>query len=110
MIVKYKNEGKYIPYELNGTVLSFGNGELEIDLAARQCGYMYRIAVSLEADGGLEEGQTHRYVAEIDIPARVYKLNYKGCTDDLGIVQAYRTTEPFDESKVVLTLWALDES
>jgi hypothetical protein len=108
MVVRHKNEGAYIAYELNGTELSFRGGELVIDLKEEQRGYPLRIDVSADAEGRLVVGESHRYVAEIDIPARVYKLNSKGYTDDLGIVQAFRSVEPFDPAETVLTLWALE--
>ena len=106
MMVKYKNEGSYIPYELDGVLLSFRGGELTINLEERQCGYPLRVDVSEDAEGRLVTGSAYRYVAEIDIPRRVYRLNYKGHTDDLGIAQTFRTVEPFDPSEAALTLWA----
>jgi hypothetical protein len=109
MIVKQKQEGSYIDYEQKGSVLTFRGGALEIDLAAEQVGYPVHIDVSADADGTLVIGAGHRYVAEIDIPAKVNKLNFKGDADDLGIVQAVRSTEPLDIEQVVLTLWAWEE-
>ena len=110
MIIKYKQDGTYIDYMLQNTVLSFNDGVLEIDLSAQQAGYPVHLDVSADENGELLIGPSHRYVAEIDIPARVNKLNYKEkLADDLGIVQAYRTTEPFDIEEVVLTLWAWKE-
>ncbi|MDR0875773.1 MAG: hypothetical protein LBN12_06145 [Clostridiales Family XIII bacterium] len=106
MIVKRKQEGSYIDYEQKGSVLTFRGGALEIDLAAQQAGYPVHIDVSADAGGRLVTGPAHRYVAEIDIPARVNGLSFKGSADDLGIVQAVRTTEPLDTEQVVLTLWA----
>ena len=110
MIIINKQEGPHVEYELKDTVLSFHGGELEIDLAEQQGGYPVHFDISVNPDGKLVIGSAFRYVAEIDIPARVNKLNYKEkLADDLGIVQAYRTTEPFDIEQVTLTLWAWKE-
>ena len=110
MIVINKQEGPHVDFEVKDTVLSFRNGELEIDLADQQGGYPVHFDISLTQDDTLVIGSAFRYVAEIDIPARVNKLNYKEKqADDLGIVQAYRTTEPFDIEQVTLTLWAWKE-
>lgn len=110
MIINYKQDGTYIDYKLRDTMLSFMDGALEIDLAEMQAGYPVHLDVSMDENGKLLIGPSHRYIAEIDIPARVNKLNYKEKqADDLGIVQAYRTTEPFDVEQVELTLWAWKE-
>ena len=110
MIINYKQDGPHIDYELRGTKLSFRGGALEIDLEEQQAGYTVHLDVCANVNGELKIGPSYRYVAEIDIPARVNVLNYKEkLADDLGIVQAYRTTEPFDIEQVVLTLWAWKE-
>jgi hypothetical protein len=109
MLVKHKNKGVYVPYALEGTTLSFRDGALVIDMVERQCGYPLRLDISEDETGGLVTGPAYRYVAELEIPARQYRLNYKGYADDLGIVQAYRTAVPLDLSEAVLTLWALEE-
>jgi hypothetical protein len=107
VVIRYKNEGAYVRHEQTGAELSFRGGELTVDLEKERRGYPFHIDISEDEDGALVTGPSRRYVAEIDIPARAYRLNYKGYADDLGIVQVFRTVTPFDPDEVVLTLWAL---
>lgn len=107
MIIKLKNEGRYVPYALAGTILSFRNSELTLDLARYQHDYPIRIDISEDVNKNLVTGPAYRYIAEIDIPARVYEVK-AGVKDDLGFPKLTKTMLPFDIDKVILTLWAVE--
>jgi hypothetical protein len=103
-----KNEGPYVQYDLTETTLSFRNGELILDMREYQRGYPVWLDVCEDKSGGLMIGPSYKYVAQIRIPARTFRLVKKGYSDDLGIEQASREPVPFDVDKVTLALWALE--
>ena len=106
MVVLHKNLGTYTDYSLSGTELSFRGGELTLDLAELQRDYPVSITVSEDSDKKLTTGVSHRYVAEIDIPARDSSVEKTGVADDFGFPVLRRSYAQFDTDGVVLTLWA----
>ncbi|SHI00196.1 hypothetical protein SAMN02745823_01890 [Sporobacter termitidis DSM 10068] len=107
MIVRYKNDGTYVPYALSGGVLSFNNGALTVDLPAQARDWPVQLDISENQDGALVLGPARRYVAQVGIPARITAIE-KGPADAFGFPQLKKVTAPTDTAQVVLTLWALE--
>ena len=106
MILYKKNEGTYVPYELTGTSLSF-RGALTLELSEYECDYPVSLDICEDLSGKLVLGLSHRYAAQIDIPARTYTIE-TGPADDFGFPKLKKTAMPLDTDKVTLTLWATD--
>jgi hypothetical protein len=107
MILNNKNAGTYIKYELKGTRLSLRDEELTLDLSRYERDFPVHLDISENAFGMLIMGPSHRYIAEIDIPAREFKI-VKGEKDDLGFPKLSKIVLPFCTDKVSLTLWAVE--
>jgi hypothetical protein len=107
MNVRKKNQGTYLPYNLTGHTLSLRYGELTLDLTQYQCDYPVHLDISADASGALVLGPSHRYLAEIDIPAREYIIT-AGEKDDIGFPLLYKAAVPLNTAKVFLTLWAVE--
>ena len=102
-----KQPGAHVDYCLEGTRIVFRGGELALDLARYVRDYPVHLIVSENEYGMLVLGPAHRYVAELDLPARVYTVE-KGEADDIGFPRLYRHPVPFDLSSASLTLWAME--
>mgnify|MGYP007101836376 CR=1 FL=1 len=102
MIVIEKNAGPKIPYEVNGTVITFDD-ELSLELSEYQKDDPVHKDICYDADGDLQIGTkgAKRYVAELDIPARQYETVLD---EDNNEVQE---PKPLDMDEVTLTLWAI---
>jgi hypothetical protein len=103
MIVIEKNEGKKIAYELNGTRLSFADGELTLNLARYQQDDPVTRDIMVDNEGYLTTGRGRYYVAQVEIPAAEYK--------DVAAEQEETTDRerlPLDTGKVTLSLFAID--
>jgi hypothetical protein len=107
MILNKKNQGSYVQYRLTGAGLSFREGELTLDLSLCQRDYPVHLDISENDSGMLVTGPSCRYMAEIDIPAREYKIE-QGEKDDMGFPMLSKIALPFDMDKVSLTLWAVE--
>jgi hypothetical protein len=118
MIIIEKNEGPKVPYEQDGTVLTFAGGDLALDCAIRQRDYDTHIDICANADGNLVIGTItgQNYVAQLDIPAREYEYptpdesaGDEGDEDADGMTgdSPAPTPIPLDMDKVTLTLWAI---
>lgn len=94
MIINEKNPGAKIPWEQNGTKVTFDD-DLTINLAKRLEDWNVHIDICSDADGALVIGAAagRKYVAEIDIPAREY---------------SEEEPLPLDMDKVTLSLWAIN--
>ena len=109
MIVKEKNIGPKIPYEVEGTKISFDD-DLTLNLSKRQKDEPEHIDICSDRDGELVIGTAtgRAYVAEIDIPAREYEYHGgDGGEGDEGDEPTPPVPKPLDMDKVTLTLWAL---
>lgn len=107
MLLNKKNEGIYVPYELTGSALSFKSGALTIDLSRCERDDPVSLDISQDASGKLVLGPAYRYIAQLDIPARTYTIDY-GAADDFGFPQLKKIAAPLDTDKVSLTLWSLE--
>lgn len=101
MIVKEKNVGPKIPYEVIGTKIIFDD-DLMLNLAKRQNDEPVHIVISRNKARALQIGTADlwRYVAEIDIPAKQYE-------EPEGEEEA-PVPLPLDMDTVTLTLWAIE--
>lgn len=105
MIIVEKNEGPKIDYEIQNTAtkkkITFDD-DLTINLAKRQDDHDVHIDVCYDEDDELVLGAAagRRYVAELDIPKKVYEEVGEG-------EEAHLEPLPLDMDTVTLTLWAL---
>ncbi len=101
MIVINKNEGPKIPYEVNGTKITFDD-DLMLNLAKRQGDEPVHIDICYNKARQLITGtqDAWAYVAEIDIPKREYAE-----PEDEGEAPV---PLPLDMDAVTLTLWAIE--
>lgn len=125
MIIIEKNSGKKIPYEVDGTKITFDD-DLTINLAKREEDWPVGIDVCYDMNGALCIGAAagRSYVAQIDIPARKYAqvtpeaksaptVNFyeeeNGATY-LGSEMSQSVSEPLplDMDSVRLSLWSIE--
>ena len=107
-----KNEGTYIPYTLQGNILSFAD-ELTLFLNKYERDNPVHIDICQDKFGnlvmGVIPGVAETYVAEIDIPAREYTEVDSGEVDDYGNEIYTSTPVPYNPDNTTLTLWGLEE-
>lgn len=105
MRIVNKNEGAKIPFEVNGTVITFDD-ELSLKLAKLEKDDPVHKDICLDADGDLMIGTAgaRAYVAEIDIPAREYITP----EPEEGEEPQPPQPMPLDMDKVTLSLWAIE--
>lgn len=100
MIINEKNEGPKIPYEVNGTKITFDD-DLMLNLAKRQGDEPVHIDICYNKARQLITGtqDAWAFVAQIDIPAREYMEpeNEEDPPEPL----------PLDMDDVTLVLWAV---
>jgi len=100
-----KNPGTKIDWRQSNYKLIFGDDDLAIRCDTRQRDWAVHVDVCADDDGNLVigVGTGRYYVAQIDIPA----TEYSEAETESGEIE--RTALPLDMSKVVLTLWSLDD-
>ena len=105
MNVIEKNEGRKIDYEIAGAKICFDD-DLTVNLAKRQQDYDVHIDICFDADRNLVIGTAagRAYVAEIDIPARMYVQNEV----EEGEEPEPPTPVPLDIAEVTISLWAIE--
>ena len=110
MIIVEKNEGPKIDYEIQNTAtkkkITFDD-DLTINLAKREQDWPVHIDVCYDEDEELVIGTAagRRYVAELDIPARVYTET----VDPEDPEQIIREPQPLDLNTVTLSLWSIED-
>lgn len=111
MIVVEKNQGAKIPYQVEGTRITFAD-DLSINLAKREEDWPVHIDICAGATGELVIGAAagRTYVAEIDIPARMYVDTEApvAFSDGEETTQPQSEAVPLDMDQVALTLWAVE--
>jgi hypothetical protein len=107
MKIIHKNEGAYVDYSLNGSLLSFRSSELTLDLAQLERDYPVSITISEDETGRLIQGVSRRYIAELELPARRSFVEKTGVADDFGFPVLRRVSLAFSADNAALTLWAL---
>lgn len=115
MIVIEKNEGKKIAYELNGTRLSFADGELTLNLARYQQDDPVTRDIMVDNEGYLTTGKGRYYAAQVEIPAAEYKetvIEQENENAEGGENTMSETVErerlPLDTDKVTLYLFSVE--
>lgn len=73
MEIVNQGTGNKIPYEVQGSVISFNSGELTLDLARHQRDFGRTLDICRDKFGGLTMGLGENYAAQIEIPAREYE-------------------------------------
>lgn len=110
MIIVEKNEGLKIDYEVKNTAtkktICFDD-DLTINLAKREQDWPVHIDVCFDEDDELVIGTAagRRYVAEIDIPERVYTEEQ----DPEDPEQTIRVPQPLNLDTVTLSLWSIED-
>ena len=101
MIIIEKNEGLKIPYEVNGTKITFDD-DLMLNLAKRHADEPVHVDICYNKARQLITGtqDAWAFVAQIDIPAREY-IEPENEEDP-------REPLPLDMDDVTLTLWAVE--
>lgn len=113
MIIVEKNQGTKIPYEVDGTRITFAD-DLSLNLAKREEDWPVHIDICAGATGELVIGAAvgRSYVAEIDIPKREYvpvESPEPAEVDEYGMSSGPSFEPvPFDIDLVTLTLWAVE--
>lgn len=102
MIIVNKNEGQKIPYAVIGTLLVF-NEELSLDLSKYERDFPVHLDICRNEFEMLTVGVSKKYVAEIEIPARVYEEVETGEEYPTELVPV-----PLDMDTVTLTLWSVE--
>lgn len=103
MIVENKNIGIKIGYTVQGTVISF-NEEITLDLSKYERDFPVHLDISKNEHGMLVVGANRQYVAQIDIPARVYE-EIETSDEENSII---KNALDLDVSTIKLTLWSLE--
>ena len=105
MKVIEKNEGRKIDWACTVNKICIDN-DLTINLAKRQQDYDVHIDICYDADKNLVIGTAagRAYVAEIDIPARMYVQNEV----EEGEEPEPPTPVPLDIAEVTISLWAIE--
>lgn len=74
-VTKMPEEGtRFIPYEVEGNVINFNDGDMMFNVAKKEKDYDITIDVCMDYNGNLVNGTTggRWYVAQLIIPARQY--------------------------------------
>ena len=110
MKVFEKSQGNHISYSVDGTVLSFENGQLAVDLAKEQRGSGIVLDISLDERGRLTLGEAQWYAAQVYIPGKEFEIRENGIADAMGFRQITKTGKPLDMDSAAITLWAMEDA
>lgn len=106
MIISRASNGPKAEYSLNGTVLTVGT--VEIDLQEKQRTTERVIDICLDNQlQTMREGLSAWYVANVIIPPKKYSLQPSEEKDEDGNNQMVEVALPVDPSQVELRLWGL---
>lgn len=95
-----KNPGPKIEYKIEGTKITFRD-EMMLDLSKYERDYPVHLDICENRDRVLVMGLSDYYVAQLDIPERLYH-------EEIIDGEIVRTPVPFSMDRVTLTLWALE--
>ena len=112
MIIVNKNDGKYIPYNLEGNNLSF-DGVLTLALDKYEHDNTAHYDICIDKVGnlvlGVIPGVAELYAAQLDIPARQYTQEESGEVDDDNNPLLIPQAVAYTPDNTTLTLWGLEE-
>lgn len=100
-----KTGGEKVDVVFEGNKVILGDDEMTLNLSKYERDDPVHIDIGLNARGFLTFGVSDRYAAQIDIPAREYALVDSGQTDENGSPRMNKVAQPFDMSRVTVTLW-----
>ncbi len=106
MNVIEKNEGLKIPYEVNGTKITF-NDELMVNVEKYERDFEQHLDICRNENRCLAMGLASNYIAQIDIPARQY-IDVVDGQDEDGKDKIVKSPLPLDMEAVTLTLWNVE--
>lgn len=109
MKIVEKNIGRKIDFALDGTRLSFADGELTIDLSRYQKDETVTRDIMADSEGFLTNGHGKYYIAQVEIPAREYEdAPEESDEEDDEAEQTERQPLPLDTEKVTLYLFSIE--
>lgn len=100
-----KTGGEKVDVVFEGNKVILGDDEMTLNLSKYERDDPVHIDIGLNARGFLTLGVSDRYAVQIDIPAREYALVDSGQTDENGSPRMNKVAQPFDMSRVTVTLW-----
>lgn len=100
MNVIEKNAGPKIEYKVEGTKITFRD-EMTLDLSKYERDYPVHLDICESRDRILVMGLSDYYVAQLDIPERLYN-------EEIIREETVRIPVPFSIDRVTLTLWAIE--
>ena len=108
MKISYKkNGGPVCDWALTDNILTF-DGALSLDLEALSADGPRTLYISRNDDGETILGCGDRYIAEVKLPPREYRIEKIGYTDDFGYPALRKICLPVDADSVELTLWPIE--
>jgi len=110
MIIVERNAGQKIDYELDGTKLSFADGELTLNLARYQKDEVVTKDIMVDGEGYLTTGHGRYYAAQVEIPAKEYEyIEPEGePTEGEELNSGSYEPLPLDTDKVTLYLFSIE--
>lgn len=108
MKIVERNAGPKIDFELNGTRLSFADGELTLDLARYQQDESVMRDIMVDSEGYLTNGRGRYYVAQVEIPAREYEDIPVESENEDEPGTGERRALPLDTDDVTLYLFSIE--
>ena len=103
--------GTNIAWRQSGTKLYFGDDEQIVRCDTRQREHPISVDITVDREGNLQTGAgaDRYYIAQVNIPPIEYAEPQEAGEDaEAGTGDAGREPLPIDMSKVLLTLWGLD--
>jgi len=110
MKITNMNSGNYIPFAINGSTVVVGtNPGITVDMAASQTDAWVTIDLSHDASGNLIKGVGTKYVANVIIPPKSYKLVDTPYTGPDGTATTIKVKQalPLNVSACTLQLWSV---
>ena len=106
-----KNEGRKVDFVQSGTRMFFGDDEIMVNCSKYQKDWPVHLDICANKDRNLVigVGEGLYYVAQIDIPPIEYEEPVEVVSDTEMMQENPRIAKPIDMSKVILTLWSLDD-
>lgn len=109
MIIVDRNTGRKIDYAVDGTKLSFADGELTLNLARYQQDIAVTKDIMADSEGFLTTGRGLYYIAQVEIPARAYEtVPVETEEEEEETQQTELRPVPLDMDEVTLYLFSVE--